>query len=81
MAVFEFLHTRSSRFIWILGIMLVIIIGSLDFITGSEVSFSIFYLIPIVIVTWFIGHRAGMRKARGFPRPQRAASQARSASS
>jgi signal transduction histidine kinase len=38
--------------ILVLGILLSGLIGELDYITGSEISFSIFYLVPIVVVSW-----------------------------
>lgn len=34
------------------GILLSVLIGELDYLTGNEISFSIFYLVPIIIVTW-----------------------------
>ncbi len=34
------------------GIILSVLIGELDYLTGVEISFSIFYLVPIVIVAW-----------------------------
>jgi len=38
---------------------LVGIVGVLDYVTGFEISFSIFYLIPILIISWNVGKRAG----------------------
>lgn len=35
------------------------LIGVLDHFSGSELSFSIFYLIPIAFVAWFVGWRSG----------------------
>jgi len=35
------------------GLFLVVALGIVDRVTGSEISFSIFYLIPIIFVTWF----------------------------
>jgi diguanylate cyclase (GGDEF)-like protein len=35
-------------------------IGVADYLTGSEIAFSIFYLIPISLVTWRVGRRAGV---------------------
>ncbi|MDD5274370.1 MAG: GGDEF domain-containing protein, partial [Methylovulum sp.] len=35
-------------------------IGIADFMTGSELSFSLFYLLPIVLVTWFSGRSFGL---------------------
>jgi diguanylate cyclase (GGDEF)-like protein len=40
--------------------VLVGLVTALDFVTGWELSFSIFYLAPISIVTWSIGRRAGL---------------------
>ena len=55
----EFLRTRSRRFVVALGTVFAAVIGSVDYLTGSEVSFSIFYVLPIAIVTWYVGRRAG----------------------
>jgi hypothetical protein len=41
------------------GIALVIGLGAIGFVSGYEVSFSIFYLVPIALVTWFAGRRYG----------------------
>ena len=40
---------------WIVGITLVMIalVGAIDHWTGFELSFSIFYLIPISIASWY----------------------------
>ncbi|MCE5249917.1 response regulator [bacterium] len=37
------------------GITFVIIVGIFDLLTGTEISFSIFYLLPISLVSWFGG--------------------------
>ena len=37
------------------------VIGFLDLATGPEISFSIFYLIPIGLVSWCLGAKAGQR--------------------
>jgi signal transduction histidine kinase len=39
--------------VYLIGGALIFVIGLIDHSTGEEVSFSIFYLIPIVYVTWF----------------------------
>jgi serine phosphatase RsbU (regulator of sigma subunit) len=38
----------------------VLIIAVIDYITGPYLSMLVFYLLPIVIVTWFLGRRAGL---------------------
>lgn len=40
------------------ALILVVAVG--DIAAGSEVSFAIFYLLPVSYATWFIGPRAGM---------------------
>lgn len=43
-----------------LAILLVGLLGWLDFTTGFEISFSFFYLVPITISIWYIGLRSGI---------------------
>lgn len=43
-----------------MGVAFVALLGLLDFHTGWELSFSIFYLIPIIPVAWFGGPAAGI---------------------
>src|SRR5690606_24880097 len=44
----------------VLVILLILIISFFDYLTGAEISFSIFYLIPVIIVTWYSGKRNGV---------------------
>jgi diguanylate cyclase (GGDEF)-like protein len=56
----EYLTKRNSFFWIITGFIFVIAIGTFDTLTGHELSFSLFYLIPIVLVTWFSGRNSGL---------------------
>jgi diguanylate cyclase (GGDEF)-like protein len=38
----------------------VISVGLVDYVTGAELAFSIFYLFPIGIAAWYVGWRAGI---------------------
>jgi hypothetical protein len=38
---------------------LLLAIGALDYVTGSNISFTLFYLAPIALATWFLNPRAG----------------------
>ena len=38
---------------------LVLLLGLIDVLTGPEISFSVFYLFPILVATWLIGRWAG----------------------
>ena len=53
----DYLQKQSPRNIFILSILLILLIGSLDYFTGFELSFSVFYLIPIAMITWFVNDR------------------------
>ncbi len=43
----------------IAGLLLIAGVGTVDVLTGPEVSFSFFYLIPVVVVVWFAGRPLG----------------------
>lgn len=50
-----------SKPLWLLtGILLLIIIATLDYITGPDISLSFFYLIPIALFAWHINSHAGV---------------------
>jgi diguanylate cyclase (GGDEF)-like protein len=44
----------------ILTVLLVLSLGIIDALTGPEISFSVFYLFPILVATWVIGRWAGV---------------------
>ena len=44
----------------LLGLSLVALLGVLDYATGPALSFEIFFLIPVSLVVWFAGRRAGI---------------------
>ena len=54
------LEKRSSLFWMTTGLIFVVSVGAVDFETGSELAFSLFYLIPIVFVTWFASKKLGL---------------------
>ncbi len=47
MRLLRFLETQTRVTLFVIGIALMLAIALGDLITGSELSFSIFYLIPI----------------------------------
>ena len=51
---------QSKKILFVEATGLVAIIGLLDYWTGSEISFSIFYLIPIGAIAWGVGRNAGV---------------------
>jgi len=42
-----------------LGLILVLLVGILDYFSGFDLSFSVFYLAPILLVTWYAPRLAG----------------------
>jgi signal transduction histidine kinase len=51
-------QSRLSLTLW--GFVLAVLVGAVDYLTGPEISFSIFYLIPIYMVAWQVGRRWGI---------------------
>lgn len=51
---------ENKLFLGIINFILVAMVGLFDFITGNEVNVTILYLIPICIVTWYIGEIPGI---------------------
>lgn len=56
----KWLNGLGKGGIFAIGILLIGLIGWLDYITGFEITFSFFYLISITLVTWYVGLRAGV---------------------
>lgn len=57
--VARFLAGRSPVQVIVFGLILLVIVAILDHLTGFELSFSIFYLLPIVLGTWYAHARTG----------------------
>jgi signal transduction histidine kinase len=60
MKVFEYLNRKSHTTLVVLGLIMTIYIGELDYVTGPMVALMIFYLIPIIFVAWFVGRWSGV---------------------
>lgn len=54
-----FLSRQKAATITLIAILLSVFLGVLDYLTGFEISFSFFYLLPISLATWFVGIRSG----------------------
>ncbi len=60
MNVMTFLEKRSKPFWFWVASVTVILLGLIDYYTGYELSFSLFYLAPIFLATWFMSKRVGL---------------------
>jgi diguanylate cyclase (GGDEF)-like protein len=49
----NYLENRSDWQSLLSGILLVALVGGFDYLTGYEISFSIFYLVPVSLVAWY----------------------------
>ncbi len=60
MSAATFFAERGKPFWGIAGVVLVIILGMIDYGTGYELNIALFYLIPIFMVLWFIDGQMGL---------------------
>jgi diguanylate cyclase (GGDEF)-like protein len=52
---------KRSRLFWIIiSVAFIAGVGVIDYLTGDEVALSLFYLIPIALLTWLAGWRLGI---------------------
>jgi diguanylate cyclase (GGDEF)-like protein len=56
----EYLGKRSKRSLIAQGAVLAFLVSIPDYLLGREIGFSIFYLIPICLTTWFAGRIPGV---------------------
>jgi diguanylate cyclase (GGDEF)-like protein len=60
MTILERLGQRSQSFLIILGLLLVVLQSVINYLTGPDIAFYIFYLLPISLVAWLVGRRAAV---------------------
>ncbi len=57
--MFNYLAKKSSRFVTLLALLLCIIVGIVDGLSGPVYSLAPFYLGSVVLAAWFAGRKAG----------------------
>ena len=60
MKIGEYFRTKSTTWIFLVGLVFNFFIGYIDYLTGYEVGLSVFYLMPIGFIVWFDGKKAGI---------------------
>jgi signal transduction histidine kinase len=60
MRIVDSLSRLSKTTLLMLGFAMLMAIGLLDYLTGAELSFSVFYLLPIALVAWLVGRKSGL---------------------
>jgi signal transduction histidine kinase len=56
----ETVLARSPVLTICIGLVMVFVVGVNDYLTGPEIAFSIFYLIPIILVLWYTTLAVGL---------------------
>jgi NtrC-family two-component system sensor histidine kinase KinB len=56
----EYMNRQSRLYQMSFGLALSVLLSLFDYLTGPEISFSIFYLIPISMIAWLAGRRCGI---------------------
>ena len=51
---------RSRRLILLISVALILVIGALDFVTGFDLSFGLFYTAPIILLSWYVSRPAAI---------------------
>jgi diguanylate cyclase (GGDEF)-like protein len=53
--------SRPSKALLFSGLVIcIVLLGVADYLTGSELAFSVFYLFPVGLATWYVGREAGV---------------------
>ena len=60
MLFIDFLAKKPTPFIWTIALLLNLIIGVIDYLTGYEIRIELFYLMPIGLLSWLVNRSAGI---------------------
>jgi len=59
-SVLKFFERRSQRAIALIALSLTLLLGVLDFATGTELHFLLIYLLPIALASWYLNRNSGI---------------------
>jgi signal transduction histidine kinase len=54
-----FFDGRPPALVYLLGVTFAVVVGIVEYATGARVTLALFTLMPVVLVTWNLGGRAG----------------------
>ncbi len=60
MPLLPFPKKKSKLFWLVVSLLLVTVVGALDYLTGYELAFSPFYLLPVIVSAWYVGRNTGL---------------------
>ncbi len=55
----DFISRRSRRTVWLIVVSSVLALGAIDYLTGSRIAITFFYLLPLSVASWSLGKREG----------------------
>jgi phosphoserine phosphatase RsbU/P len=55
----QWIEKLPKYILFIISLLSVIILGILDYISGTELTFYIFYIMPVLFIVWFAGKKYG----------------------
>jgi signal transduction histidine kinase len=56
----ETLEQRSRALLMVAGLLVLALVGFIDYLTGFELMFSVFYLLEVGLAAWFVGKGFGL---------------------
>lgn len=59
MKILPYLERQSKSSLVFIGFLLIVVTGVVDFLSGYEYSFSVFYVLPIALITWSTNKKIG----------------------
>lgn len=59
-SIATYLGGQSKTFLITLSLVIVLVLGVIDYQTGEEISIAFFYLGLVALATWFVGRWAGV---------------------
>jgi len=60
MGILDYLDKKPRSWLFVFGLALALLVGMVDYLTGLQISFSVFYTIPVAMTAWYIGIRYGI---------------------
>src|SRR5262245_24106021 len=55
-----YVKQQPAWLVFTVGVVLVALVGWADYVAGDGLAFTPFYLVPVALVTWLLGRRAGV---------------------
>ncbi|MGA2332490.1 MAG: hypothetical protein ABSG75_12080 [Syntrophales bacterium] len=60
MYLLDYFAKKSPHLIWTIALLLNLIVGVIDYLTGYEIRIEVFYLLPIGLLSWLVNRNAGI---------------------